>query len=201
MVEAWSPPPPPFSPWASPGRGAGHALEHADLTDEGGGEAQGGAVFAREFEHFAAMVVAFFDRGKFDRHHLFDDGGIGAVDGELQAFFHEGIAGGFDGVFEGQDAVAAGGFGELDDLLNEVAGLDIFMEEAFFDVRGGWPGGMEGHRHDGQADGAAHDEQKTFGGEEGFELTFRAMVHGEDDAAGGEKEAYDRCDVLAWVRP
>ncbi len=174
---------------------AGHIFEHADLADEGGGEAEGGAVLAHEFEHFAAMVVAFFDGGELDVHDLGDDGGIGAVDGELEAFFEEGIVGGFDGIFEGEHAIAAGDFGELDDLLDEMLGVDIFVEDAFFDVGGDALGGMPGHGHDAQTDGAAHDEHETFSGVEDAEFAFGAVVHGEDDAGHGDEETDDGGDV------
>jgi hypothetical protein len=184
---------------AGGGGGGGHVFEHTDLPDEGGGEAEGGAVFAHEFEHLSAVVVAFFDGGEFDGEDLLDDGGVGAVDGELEAFFEEGVFGGFDGVFESEDAVAAGDFGEGDDLFDEVPGLDIFVEEAFFEVGGEALGGMPGHGHNGESDGAAHHEDKSLGGVEGAEFAFGTVVHGEDDAACSEEEPNDCCDIHAVV--
>jgi hypothetical protein len=177
------------------GSGGSHVFEHTDLADEGGGKAEGGAVLAHELEHFLAVVVAFFDGGEFDRHDLFDHGGVGPVDRKLEAFFEEGILGGFDGILEREDAVAPGDFGELDNLFDDVGGVDGFVEEAFLEVGGHVFGGMPGHGHDGEAGSAAHHEDEAFGGVEGAEFPFSAVVHGEDDSAGSEQETDDGGDV------
>ncbi len=180
--------------FAAAGR-CGHVFEHDDLADEGGDEAEGGAVFAHEFKHFFAMVMAFFDGGEFDVEDLLDDGGVGTVDGKLKALGEEGVFGSFDGVFEREDAIAAGDFGELDDLGDEVSGFDIFVEEAFFDVGGDAFGGVPGHGHDGEADGPAHNEDEAFSGVESSEGAVGAFVHGEDDSTSGDDETDDSCDV------
>ena len=78
-------------PSAEPVLQGGHVFEHTHLADERGGETQSGSVFAHEFEHLFAVVVAASSMAVIlDVHHLVNHRRVRAVDGELQPLFEKG---------------------------------------------------------------------------------------------------------------
>ena len=179
---------------------AAEATEHGDLSDECGHEAEAGAELHEGMEEVVSVAVSFGHGFDFDAHDAFDDFGVGSVDGELEATAEEGVGCFSGGGFESEDAVAAGGFGVLDHLLDDVFDVGVFGEEPLFEEAEGAGDVVEGHGEECSAEGTAEDEEHFGGFDIGEEGAVGGLEHSEDDSAPGEDKADDRCQIHLTLR-
>ena len=112
----------------------GEILHDLDEAEDGADDADGGGVAAGSFEDGGDF---FFDLGfvvELELHDLADFAGLGAVDGEHEGLFEEGIGDGGEVGVERDDAASAGLVGEGDDLREGRFAVGAFVEEDFDDV-------------------------------------------------------------------
>ena len=80
-------------------------------------------------EEVLAVLVAFGHRFDFDAHDALDHFRVGAVDGELEAAAQEGVRRLAGDRLQRQHAVAAGGFGVGDHLLDQVLDVRVLRNQ------------------------------------------------------------------------
>ena len=172
----------------------GEVLHDLDEAEDGADDADGRRVAAGGFEDGGDL---FFDLGlvvELELHDLADLAGFGAVDGEHEGLFEEGISDGDEIAIEGDDAALAGLVCECDDLGEYGFAVGAFVEEDFDDVfeRGEEDAERE-LEHDGTG-GSADDDHGGGGlGDLGDAATFDH--HAGENADDGESDATDAGDV------
>ena len=154
----------------------------------------GGAVASGGFEDGGDLFFDLGFVGELELHDLADFGGLGAVDGEHEGLFEEGIVDGGEVGVEGDDAVFAGLVGELDDLGEDGFAVLGFMEE---DLHEGLAGGDEDAEGELEHDGSGGSADDDHGGGGLGDLTDVSAFdhHAGEDADKSENESADAGDV------
>ena len=165
---------------------------------------------AARSRNFPTQRITMSNKGTARLHHRVDldahdprhDLRVGAVDGQLQAAAHERVGVVLAGLFEGQHAVAAREFGELDDLVDGVVHVVVAAEEHFLEPLNAAHNRVQRRAGDGGTERAAADEDHFGGLDVGVDVAVGDVPHAEADGAPGEAVAGERSDVheLTLVR-
>src|SRR5205823_511225 len=116
-----------------------------------------------------------------------------AIHGHLNAQDHEGIFQFVDLLFQGQQAVFAGDFGQIDHFLDQLGQVFVFVEDQFHDDLGQLHELLQRHRGQHDAQPSSHDHD---GGGNVDELSQRdASTVAPGDEQGNQQQGKSPSDA------